>query len=121
MREIFFIKKCIRSLLKSSLTVNDVSAGKCIFVNVHVQLYVAIQHLFSYDRMKHSYRILIVFKQIDSEANPASNTRRVSGELSISQSSVVSSPSRPQKMHLELPILTRTVILWGEEEYTNRD
>ena len=43
-----FIKKCIRSLLKSSLPVNDVSASKCIFENVHVQLYVAIQHLLSW-------------------------------------------------------------------------
>ena len=34
-----FIKKCIRSLLKSSLPVNDVSACKCIFVYVQVQLY----------------------------------------------------------------------------------
>ena len=34
-----FIKKCIRSLMKSSLPVNDVSACKCIFVYVHVQLY----------------------------------------------------------------------------------
>ena len=34
-----FIKKCIRSLLKSSLPVNDVSACKCIIVDVHVQLY----------------------------------------------------------------------------------
>ena len=34
-----FIKKCIRSLLKSSLPVNDVSVCKCIFVNEHVLLY----------------------------------------------------------------------------------
>ena len=34
-----FIKKRIRSLLKSPLPVNDVSAYKCIFVYVHVQLY----------------------------------------------------------------------------------
>ena len=35
--EIFiFIKKCTRSLLKSSLTVNAVSSCKCIFLNVHV-------------------------------------------------------------------------------------
>ena len=33
------IKKCIRSLLKSSLPVNDVSACKCIFLYVYVQLY----------------------------------------------------------------------------------
>ena len=39
-----YIRKCIRSSLKSSLTVNDVSACKCIFVNVHVLLYVYIQH-----------------------------------------------------------------------------
>ena len=38
-----YIKKCIRSLLKSSLPVDYVSACKCIFVNVHVELYVAIQ------------------------------------------------------------------------------
>ena len=34
-----FIKKYIHSLLKSSLPVNDISACKCIFVYVHVQLY----------------------------------------------------------------------------------
>ena len=39
-----FIKKCIHSLLKSSLPINDVSAYKCIFVYVHVQLYESIQH-----------------------------------------------------------------------------
>ena len=34
-----FIKECTRSLLKSSLPVNDVSACKCIFVYIHVHLY----------------------------------------------------------------------------------
>ena len=34
-----FIKKCVHSSLKSSLPVNDVSACKCIFVYVYVQLY----------------------------------------------------------------------------------
>ena len=39
-----FIKKCIRSLFKSSLPVNDVSACKCIFVYVHVKLYYGCEY-----------------------------------------------------------------------------
>ena len=59
-----FIKKCIRSLLKSSLTVNDVSACKCIFVYVQLQLYVAIQHLNTLGRQK---KILPAFTKISSQ------------------------------------------------------
>ena len=44
-----FRKKCIRSLLKSLLSVNDVSTSKCIFVYVYVQLYVAIQQQYMGD------------------------------------------------------------------------
>ena len=40
-----FIRSVFIRLFKSSLPVNDVSACKCIFVDVHVLLYMAIQHL----------------------------------------------------------------------------